>query len=86
MIALYNETPMTTLQQGGHEWTITRLHRAIPGMGRFIVYRDGEMWNDAESYKKGMEVIEKYSKPQAEDQTQRTEAPEPELEAGELEL
>lgn len=80
------ETPLNTMERNGHEWKITRLHRAIPQMGRFIIYRDSQMWKAVDSYENGMKEIERCSKTTDEAQMQEADSIEPELEEEDLEL
>lgn len=51
------ETTMEAIQRNGHEWKITR-RTWEPGAAPYIVYRDGEFWSTADSYKEAMEEIE----------------------------
>lgn len=51
------ETTMETIQKDGHKWEITR--RLWPtNAALYAVYRDGEFWSTADSYREAMEEIE----------------------------
>ncbi|MCI9264002.1 MAG: hypothetical protein HFF06_05455 [Oscillospiraceae bacterium] len=46
-----------TIQRNGHEWTITR-RIGIKRASIYAVYRDGEFWSTADSYRDAMDEIE----------------------------
>lgn len=51
------ETVMDTVQRDGHKWTITR-QTGVKRASIYKVYRDGEVWSTADSYREAMEEIE----------------------------
>lgn len=50
-------TIMDTVQRDGHEWTITR-QTGVKRASIYMVYRDGEFWSTADSYREAMEEVE----------------------------
>lgn len=51
------ETTMETIQKDGHKWTITR-QTGVKRASIYKVYRDGEFYSTADSFREAMEEIE----------------------------